>query len=272
MPVVSALFIYPIKSCASVSVTELNVTSRGLEDDRRFMLVTPDGDAITQRENPRLARIFPTLTQDGLRVSYEGKAPTAFATGGQSRRRVKVWNYEAEALDLGDDAADWFSTFIEQPCRIVEFAPDGQRPVSKRHTQIDAQTRFTDGYPVLLTTLESLSELNRRLTTPVPMNRFRPNLVLREAAPFAEDGWKVLAFPDLQLHVVKPCERCVIVTTNQTTLERLKEPLRTLASFRSFDGRVCFGQNCVAAAPGKIRLGDVASVAARVATSGTWPA
>lgn len=257
MPVVSALFIYPIKSCASVSVTELVYTSRGVVDDRRFMIVDEAGQAITQRENPRLAHIFPAITSDGLLVSYEGKAPTTFPVGGESRRRVKLWRYQGDALDLGDEAADWVSTFIEQPCRLVEFAPDATRPVSKNHSSIDAETQFSDGYPILLTTLESLSELNRRLRTPVPMNRFRPNLVLRDAAPFAEDRWKQLEFPQLRLHVVKPCERCVITTTNQVTLERQKEPLRTLATFRNFDGRICFGQNCVPQAPGSIKLGDV---------------
>ena len=256
MPVVSALFIYPIKSCAAVSVTELVYTPRGVSDDRRFMVVDLEGRAITQRENPRLAHIQPSIMSDGLLVSYEGKAPATFAVGRAERRRVNVWSYQGEAIDLGEEAADWFSTFIEQSCRLVEFAPEAERPVSQSHTSLVAQTQFTDGYPILLTTIESLSELNRRLTTPVPMNRFRPNLVLRDVAPFAEDHWKVLEFPALRLHVVKPCERCVIVTTNQTTLERQKEPLRTLAKFRNFGGRVCFGQNAVPEGPGTLRLGE----------------
>lgn len=260
MPVVSALFIYPIKSCASVSVTELVCTPRGLQDDRRFMVVDSDGQAITQRENPRLAHIQPLVTATGLRVSYEGKAATTFDFGSKLRRTVKVWSYSGEALDLGDEAADWFSTFIEQSCRLVEFAPDGHRAVSKSHTALDAETQFADGYPILVASIESLSDLNRRLTVPVPMNRFRPNVVVRDVAPFAEDGWKVLDLPRLRLHIVKPCERCVIVTTNQVTLERQKEPLRTLATFRNFDGRVCFGQNAVPEASGTIALGDVARV------------
>lgn len=256
MPAVSALFIYPIKSCASVSVTELVYTARGLQNDRRFMLVDVDGKAITQRENPRLAHIRPNITPSGLRVDYEGKAAVTFAFGRKTRRQVRVWNYAGAALDLGDEAADWFSTFIEQPCRLVEFAPDGDRPNSTQHTTFSAQVQFSDAYPILVTTIESLSDLNRRLATPVPMNRFRPNIVLRDVAPFAEDNWKLLAFEDMRLHIVKACERCIITTTNQITLERQKEPLRTLATFRKFDGRVCFGQNAVAEAPGSLRLGE----------------
>jgi hypothetical protein len=256
MPAVSALFIYPIKSCASVSVTELVYSPRGLVNDRRFMLVDADGNAITQRENPRLAHIRPNITPSGLRVDYEGKAAVTFGFGRKARRRVKVWNYTGSAIDLGDEAADWFSTFIEQPSRLVEFAPDGDRPISNKHTNLNAQAQFSDGYPILVATIESLSDLNRRLTTPVPMNRFRPNVVLRDVAPFAEDHWKLVTFPNLRLHIVKPCERCVITTTNQVTLERQKEPLRTLATFRNFDGRVCFGQNAVPEAPGSLRLGD----------------
>jgi uncharacterized protein YcbX len=256
MPAVSALFIYPIKSCASVSMTELVYTPRGLENDRRFMLVDLDGTAITQRENPRLAHIRPNVTASGIRVDYEGKAAVTFAFGRKARRQVRVWSYSGNALDLGDEAADWFSTFIEQPCRLVEFAPDGNRPISDKHTNLPAQAQFSDGYPILVATIESLSDLNRRLVTPVPMNRFRPNVVLRDVAPFAEDHWKLLQFPNLRLHIVKPCERCVITTTNQVTLERHKEPLRTLATFRTFDGRVCFGQNAVPETPGSLRLGD----------------
>lgn len=262
MPVVSALFIYPIKSCAAVSVTELTYTPRGVLNDRRFMVVSLDGQAITQRENPRLAHVQPMLTAAGLHVSYDGKAATTFAVGRKTRRPVRVWSYSGEALDLGDDAADWFSTFIEQPCRLVEFAPDAQRSVSQSHTELVAQTQYSDGYPLLVTTIESLSELNRRLTVPVPMNRFRPNVVMRDAAPFEEDRWKVLVFPALRLHLVKPCERCVITTTNQVTLERQKEPLRTLATFRNFGGRVCFGQNAVPEAEGHIRQGELALVEA----------
>jgi len=138
------------------------------------------------------------------------------------------------------------------------FAPEKSRPISQKHTSLAAEAQFTDGYPVLLATAESLSELNRRLTIPVPMNRFRPNVVLRDCAPFAEDDWRLVRLPRLTLHVVKPCERCIITTIDQNTLERSKEPLRTLSMFRKRGAAVCFAQNCVPESDGLITVGDSA--------------
>lgn len=265
MPVVSSLFIYPIKSCAGIAVSRLDYSARGLHGDRQYMVVNADGAGITQRQLPKLAHIQPALRDEGLTISCKGQPTFELATNEADSnkldtRMVTVWNYRGDALDLGDDAANWFTRTLGTPCRLVCFSPTGDRPVSQKYTALSAQAQFSDGYPVLVTTVESLQDLNRRLITPVPMNRFRPNVVLRDVAPFAEDDWRILTFPHLRLHVVKPCERCAIVTVNQTTLELSKEPLRTLASFRNIDGKVRFGQNAVPEGPGHLSLGDDAVV------------
>jgi uncharacterized protein len=270
MPVVSSLFIYPIKSCAGIAVTRVDYSARGLHNDRQYMVVDAAGKGLTQREVPKLAHIQPVLRAEGLTVHCKGQAPLELTVTERSlkqleSRSVSIWNYEGAALDLGPSAATWFSGALGTACRLVRFSPSGDRPVSQKHTSLFAQAQFSDGYPLLVTSVESLQELNRRLTTPVPMNRFRPNVVFRDVAPFAEDDWRIVSFPHLVLHIVKPCERCVIASTNQNTLERGKEPLRTLATFRTFDGKVCFGQNSVPESDGHLTLGDEGVVtAARV--------
>lgn len=259
MPIVSSLFVYPIKSCAGVSVVELHCSDGKLLGDRKYMVVDKEGRGLTQRTCPRLALISPVLAQDGsVTVTCSTMPALQLGAPNADRHAVRVWEYDGEGLDMGDEAAMWFSDAVERECRLVMFPPDARRPVSQEHTSIAADAQFSDGYPVLLTTVESLSELNRRLPSPVPMNRFRPNVVLRDCAPFAEDDWQLVRLPRLTLHVVKACERCVITTIDQTTLERSKEPLRTLAVFRKRGAAVCFGQNCVAENDGVIAVGDTA--------------
>jgi uncharacterized protein len=265
MPVVSSLFIYPIKSCAGIAVARLDYGASGLQNDRSFMVVDTSGKALTQREVPKLAHVQPALRDESMTLSCQGHSVLEIATSeafltGLSLRPVSVWNYVGNALDVGEKAAAWFSEVLGTTCRLVRFSPSETRPISTSHTALHAEAQFSDGYPVLVSTVESLQDLNRRLTIPVPMNRFRPNVVLRDVAPFAEDTWRILSFPQLRLHIVKPCERCVTITTNQTTLERGKEPLRTLATFRNFNGKVCFGQNAVPEGPGYLTLNDEGKV------------
>lgn len=261
MPVVSSLFIYPIKSCAGIAVARLDYGPKGTLHDRQYMVVDPSGKALTQREMPKLAHVQPALRDHGLTITCKGQSPLDLATtevdlANLATRPVSVWDYAGAALDMGDVAATWFTEILSTACRLVRFSASGDRPISQKYTSLAAQAQFSDGYPILVTTVESLQDLNRRLATPVTMNRFRPNVVLRDVAPFAEDDWKLVAFPHMRLHIVKPCERCVTIATNQTTLERGKEPLRTLATFRTFDGKVCFGQNAVPETASYLTLGD----------------
>lgn len=258
MPVVSSLFIYPIKSCRGIAVSTLHFEARGPAFDRRWMLVTPQGDAITQRQNPRLALIETQLSGGLLKVRAPKQQPLSIEPAPLSARRaVRVWSFEGEALDAGTTAAEWFSQAIGEECRLVQFAPDVHRRVSQQFTDLKSELAFADGYPALLTSLESLSELNRRLATPLPMNRFRPNIVVRDCRPFEEDSWQTLEGADLRLSVVKPCDRCKITTIDQAQLKTSKEPLRTLATFRKTPEGVLFGQNCVHHAPGSLRVGEV---------------
>jgi uncharacterized protein YcbX len=260
VPTVSSLFVYPLKSARGISLLELAFDSRGPVPDRRWMLVDDRGAFLTQRENPRLALLSPEFDGDGLVVSAPDTNPIRLPRRGKARTKVNVWRHETLAEDLGDECARWFTDVLEQSCRVVSFPDDQHRPVSRSHTDLSAEVCFSDGYPLLLLSLESLAELNRRLHEPLPMSRFRPNVVVRDCQPFEEDEWKTLAAPGLRFDLVKPCVRCKITTLNANTLEYGKEPLRTLAKFRRNEDGVIFGQNGVHHGPGKLAVGDLIQV------------
>lgn len=256
MPTISSLFVYPIKSCAGISLDQLQFDRRGPVWDRRYVLVDGNGRFITQRTNSTLARIQPRIGPRGLVVSAPGQRDFQLGKPTTKRRRVTVWSFEGDALDMGRPAAKWFSEAIEQECRLMAFAPDVKRATSKQHTDTEAEVGFADGYPVLLVSVESLTELNRRLSVALPMNRFRPNIVVRDCSPFEEDSWSRLEHGELALEVVKPCVRCKVTTIDQHTLATGKEPLATLATFRRTDAGVTFGQNCIHWGTGALRVGD----------------
>jgi uncharacterized protein len=256
VPTVSSLFIYPIKSAQGISLLEMELDERGPRHDRRYMVVDDRGVFLTQRENPRMALLEPYMKGDTVVVTAPKMPSLELPMTGERRSAVRVWGFECEADDLGDKVARWLTDVLEQSCRAVKF-PDGlRREVSKRHSALDAEVAFADGYPLLLISLESLADLNRRLDDPVPMRRFRPNVVVRDCQPFEEDEWKTLAAPGLRFDLVKPCTRCKITTLNPDTLEYGKEPLATLAKFRRRADGVIFGQNGIHHGKGRLLVGD----------------
>jgi uncharacterized protein YcbX len=171
--------------------------------------------------------------------------------------RVTIWYDEAEAVDQGAEAADWLSQFLGVEARLVRIAEDYFRPVSSRYAvSSQDQVSFADGYPILLASQESLDELNSRMQSSLPMNRFRPNLVVQGCEPFAEDGWKRIRIGEVELALVKPCARCVVTTHDQITGERTgKDPLATLAKFRNFGRKAMFGMNVIPVSLGEISVG-----------------
>jgi uncharacterized protein YcbX len=172
--------------------------------------------------------------------------------------RVRIWRDQVMARGTTPEADAFFTAIAGEPLRLMRFPDREHRPVDPRYAE-GFETQFADGYPVLVIGQASLDHLNDRLETPVAMDRFRPNLVVRGAGPFAEDGWRDLTVGDAALRIVKPCGRCVIVTTDQRTGERSPEPLRTLASYRRSGNEVMFGQNAVVTRPATIAVGDPVS-------------
>jgi uncharacterized protein YcbX len=234
----SALHIYPVKSCRGLSVPAAELDDHGLVGDRRFMVVTEaDGQFLTQRSHPRMALIETALTSRTLVLSSPNRgAVTIPLDASAGLRRVTVWKSTVTADDCGDEPAAWLSAFLGQPLRLVRMGGTFQRPIVKPVARPGDVVSFADAYPLLVISEASLADLNDRLVArheaPLPMNRFRPNLVVAGCAPYAEDTWERLRLGPVVLRNAGPCARCVVTTTDQLTAERGKEPLRTLASYR----------------------------------------
>jgi uncharacterized protein len=256
---ISALYCYPIKSCAAVPLLEARIDACGIRHDRRLLLTDADGVFLTQREHPRLALIKPEIDGDHLTV-VAPEMPTLTLAIVQTGvpHAVRIWRDTCQAIDQGDVAADWFGAFLHTRCRLVAMAPNFVRRVNPQYARrAEDQVGFADGYPFLLTTEASLQDLNARLAAPLPMNRFRPNIVIAGSTPYAEDRWQSLRLGPVDFAVAKPCVRCVITTTDQETTQKGQEPLRTLATYRHVSGLgVTFGQNLIHLEPGTLRLGD----------------
>lgn len=250
---IAALNIYPVKSCAGISLQRATLASTGLRFDRHWMLVNEQHRFLTQRELPRMALLTPHLEGEGVTLSAPGMTPL-FVPGDAVNASVEVavWRDRCVAFDEGDAAAQWLTAFLQQPVCLVRF-DTAQRRLSNRDWtgEIEAENQFSDGYPILAISNASLTDLNRRLTQPLPMNRFRPNLVLEGLEAYDEDRIHELHAGPLRLRVVKPCTRCKITITDQSSgVAQGPEPLNTLRQYRwdpQFKG-VLFGQNVVIAA------------------------
>lgn len=276
----SELWIYPLKSGRGIRLSEARLSPTGLAWDRRWMLVDPDHRFVTQREVPAMARLEPIIDQAGdpegpsdptrLGFRFEGRELGKLADAqAWHPAEVVVWRSQVAALMAPAAVNAWLSECLGRPLRLV-FMPGS----SLRETNPDfapgRRVSFADGYPYLLCNQASLERLNQALAArgeaEVGIERFRPNLVISGAAADAEDSWQRLQIGDIGFELVKPCERCVIITTDQQSGETGREPLRTLASYRKSDGKVIFGQNLVCEREqGQLSLGLPVTVLARKA-------
>lgn len=269
----SGLFIYPVKSLRACAVASAAVDALGLVGDRRFLVVDEAGRFLTQRTLPRMARVAAALSDDTLTLSAEGagalRVPRA-ANPSAPLRSVAVWKSEGlQAEDCGDDAARWLGDFIGVKCRLVRIGAAFQRPILKPDVARPGDVvSFADSDPFLVISEASLDDLNARLAAQghaaLPMNRFRPSLVIAGCPAFAEDGWARLKIGDMVFRAAGPCSRCVITTTDQFTGERGKEPLRLLATYRRDPAdptSVNFGWNLIhETKSGTLRVGDAVEV------------
>lgn len=259
---VAALSVYPIKSCAGVALDRAEVGPRGIRHDREWLIAdAASGAMLTQRELPRMALIRPTVVGDGVHLEGPGMeplpVPTRRAAEGQARE-VRVWKDVCRAVDQGAAASAWLGAFLGTDVRLLRMADDHVRRLNPRYARSDRdQVGFADGYPLLLISEESLAELNGRLPVPVPMDRFRPNVVVAGGAPFGEDGWRRVRIGDLGFAVAKACARCAVTTVDQAAGAFAgKEPLRTLARYRRGPEGVRFGQLLIQEGEGAIAVGD----------------
>ncbi|MBP9092997.1 MOSC domain-containing protein [bacterium] len=259
---VTSLTIYPVKSLAGISLHSAKLENRGFKYDREWMVVTEGGQFLTQRELAPMALIQTAILEHTLRLTMplgdSIEVPLSIEAQGNAKgMTVKVWNDTCQAVDQGEEAATLLSHYLERKVRLVRMEPSFNRIVDQQYANSPANVvGFADGFPVLVISDESLTELNRRLEYPLPMNRFRPNITVGGSAPFAEDGWSQISIGGVTLSLVKPCDRCQMTTIDQDTAEASQEPLKTLSYFRKENGKVMFGQNAIPQNYGEIRLGD----------------
>jgi uncharacterized protein YcbX len=261
MPItVAQLNVYPVKGLKGIAVDSARATDRGLEHDRRFMVVDRDGVFLSQRELPRMATIWTEIAGHDLLLAApeadEVSVPVTPAEG--EPMEVEVWDHRCAALAPSREADRWLSECLGRPCRLV-YMPDSTRRVSNpRLAGTGRLVGFADGYAFLVVSEASLADLNAKLARPVPMDRFRANIVVQGTRAFDEDGWGRFTAGAAVLRMAKPCGRCQVTTTDQSTGEVTgPEPLATLATYRSSpEYGACFGMNAVTVAEGLVRVGD----------------
>lgn len=265
MYTISQLFIYPVKSLGGIEVTEAQLTDRGFQFDRRWMLVDVNNQFLTQRQHPEMC-MLQTAIQDNELIVYHKNNPEdniqipLQPLPGMATIKVQVWDDECSAQLVSEAADAWFSTRLSISCRLVYMPDSEKRKVDPNYASEDDITSFSDGYPLLIIGQAALDDLNSRLTEPLSINRFRPNIVFTGGKAFDEDTMEHVRINCIDLYGVKLCARCTITTTNQATAERAKEPLKTLAAYRMKNNKIYFGQNILHKQTGTLKVGDAIKI------------
>ncbi|MET0963140.1 MAG: MOSC N-terminal beta barrel domain-containing protein [Noviherbaspirillum sp.] len=262
MPILTQLVFYPVKSCAGIQLSTATLTGAGLMHDhiydREWMLVDDEGNFLSQREHPRMALITPRLRSDTLELRAPGMLPLNITLDlpdpeEAPTRSVRLWRHTMKAYDGDKVTRTWFTEFLGASCQLVRFHPDARHPVNPQRTGgLEIGTLYSDGYPLLLLSQESLDELNARLIAqgrdPLPMDRFRPNLVIAGAEAHDEDHAARLQAGNAEIRPVKPCPRCPVPSVNQQTGQIGPDPLDVLRTYRAGAGGIegiGFGMNCI---------------------------
>jgi uncharacterized protein len=272
--IVSELCVYPLKSCQGIELQQAQVTAKGFLWDREMMLVSGNGKFVTQRQFPQLAKVKVEVIESAINLKIEDDTLTPLTfiptlTG--SLIEVEIWRDRFLAIDQGDTVAQWFHRLLNlepnKVCRLVRQSPDHLRFLEPKYSNNQEKSlSFADNYPVMLTATASLTELNQRIVEihqqqkqAIPMNRFRPNIVVKTSEPFVEDTWSVIQIGEIRFTVVKPSSCCIITTIDQKqgVKNQLKEPLNTLGTFRQLSEQgVLFGVNMIPQNEGIIKVGD----------------
>jgi uncharacterized protein len=253
-----SIYVYPVKSLAGFSVKSWPVNDKGLLHDRRWMIVDTKNRFITQRQMPKMALISTSLSNEGLHLSAESMPAITipFESGLTTSLKVQIWNDSCLAKPASQTADHWLSTFLETECRLVYQPEDAVRAVDPNYAQPQDKTYFSDGFPFLIISEASLVALNQEMNENFSMTRFRPNLVVTDCEPYAEDTWRTIQIGTIDFRLPKPCSRCSITTIDPLTGQQGKEPLRTLNRTRKWDNQVFFGQNALHDGPGELHIDD----------------
>ncbi len=255
---VTGIYIYPIKSLQGISLQVAEVLERGFRHDRRWMIVNEKHSHITQRTHPQLSQINISMGSDNITATYKGMADLDIPlviTG--PMLEVSVWSDQVQAIEASQNVNDWFSQIAQESCKLV-FMPEGAtRAVNPGRAVNEENVSFADGYPYLIIGQESLDDLNSRMDVDLPMNRFRPNIVVEGGQAYEEDLLSDIKIGEVKFYVTHPCKRCVFTTIDQETGTKGVEPMKTLATYRREGSEVVFGVNTLALSHGKVSVGDV---------------
>ena len=266
----TGLYLYPVKSLGGYAVAEADVTPRGLRHDRRWLLVDERNRFLTQRQYPELALLTLAPAYNGFLISHRQRPellPLYIPFEAQPDRTlfVTVWDDILWAWRGAPEADEWLSNALGRTCRLVYMSDMVRRDVEPALNPEGKLVSFADGYPFLLAGEAALADLNARLAEPVPMNRFRPNLVFGGGEAYEDDTWEQFRIGDVPFRAVRGCGRCVLTTIDQQTAQKnpLGDPLRTLATYRKAENSTLFGQNVTGPAQGHLRVGDAVTVLSR---------
>ncbi len=252
------LFIYPIKSLGGARLESAQLEAKGLRHDRRWMLVDEQQRHVTQREFPTLSLLSVSVKNDQVKIQHKHSAEVRLQFDAQLRTElmdVTVWKDSCQAWEVSKEISDWFSQYLQTPVKLVgQFEQDDR--TLENIFNVEGAVSFADEAPLLVVSQESLDDLNSKLDTPLPMDRFRPNIVLVGASAYTEDELPVIKGEDYQLQVLGKTARCVVTTTNQETAEVGKEPLVTLNQYRNEGGKVYFGAHAYATKTGSVKIGE----------------
>ena len=251
------ILIYPIKSLGEISLKRSMAQIRGFEFDRRMMLTDETGNFLSQRKYPEMARFKLSFDDKGFLVHYDRDElfiPLNLKI--KKHRLVTIWNDQLLAPEADTCFSNWFSERLQTKCYLIFMDEQTQRPVNNKYSRNDETVSFSDGFPYLIIGSASLNDLNSKMKVPLPMDRFRPNLVIDTDIPFAEDHLDIFKIGDAIFKRSKPCARCIVTTIDQHTGKREREPLRTLSEYRKIDNKVLFGQNLICIKEGMVNIGD----------------
>ncbi len=265
----SEIYIYPVKSLGGIRLDFANITTRGLENDRRFMLVDENGRFLSQREHPQLAIFQTEIEGKFLKITHKKTKQNLTINlsppSQPSLLSVTIWDDNTTAVESSSEASAWFTKILEIPVRLVYMPEESQRKTDTQYSLTGEEiTSFSDGYPILIIGQSSLDDLNDRLENPVNINRFRPNFVFTNGEPFEEDNWHEFTVGNIRFFGVKPCARCIMTTIDQETGEKKdREPLLTLNKYRKAGNKILFGQNVLISQLGTVSVGEDVTVISR---------
>lgn len=262
MPILSNIFIYPVKSLAGIQVSSWQVTEKGFLHDRKWMLIDSNNQFLSQRRLPKMALIKTQLTETELILSTATSGSISLDLFPQDGAEIisTIWKDQCLSKTLSKETDQWLSDFLGVDCKIVYQPDEVIRPVDPNYACASDKVNFSDGFPFLITSEASLSSLNQAMGLQLPMQRFRPNLVISQCESYAEDSWREISINNINFRLPKPCSRCAVPTIDIETAQTGKEPLTTLNRLRKWNKHVYFGQNALHDNTGELSINSSVTI------------